>query len=208
MTCGIYSLHFGDNHFYIGKSINIEERFLQHMKKLNTGSAAKAMQSCFEDHGAPSQSIVLQCHPDHLDVLEPLYINMHYNSAYCLNSDRPTIHHKADLTIDNEKYKILQMSTIEHMEEIIKLRTNLLMEKHSNRIASNELKNTKNRELEELLKLPEIAKAVEVRDMFNIQAMEINRLNTELSLAKGITNKIAYDLEKEKKKSWWDKLWE
>lgn len=135
MTCGIYKLDFGDDYYYIGKSINIEDRFKQHCTRLNNGTAAKLLQKAFNEYGTPSYKVVRQCHPDHLDVLEAIYISAYNNSLYCLNSDIPEIVDKnitpfiLEVLNTDTHHTLLQMSMFEHLEEIAKLYTQLEKQK-------------------------------------------------------------------------------
>ena len=86
MTSGVYQLNFSDGSTYIGKSIHIEERWKQHMNKFYKGTAAKPMQAAFRRCGDPTGRILVECHEDHIDVVESCYIS---RCKPILNSDRP-----------------------------------------------------------------------------------------------------------------------
>lgn len=86
MTSGVYQLTFSSGDTYIGKSINIEERWKQHYNKFTKGTAAKNMQAAYNRYGAPNGHILVKCHEDHIDVVEACYIN---RNKPTLNSDRP-----------------------------------------------------------------------------------------------------------------------
>lgn len=86
MTSGVYQLTFTDGNTYIGKSINIEERYKQHMNKFYKGTAAKPMQAAYNKCGAPNACIIRECHEDHIDVVESCFIA---RDRPTLNSDRP-----------------------------------------------------------------------------------------------------------------------
>lgn len=201
MTCGIYRLNFDSEHFYIGKSINVEERWRQHFTKFEKGTAAKAMQACFDDHGYPATELLISCHPDHLDVLEPLFIHTHYNSAYCLNSDKPSIHHDVgEWNIGKQEYELLKMSTFSHINEIIGLKnrcTKLIIE---HEIAERTERDIHRKELAYIRNLPEVLEYLEKADYFNIQAQEIREQASFIEYLK-----TQYLIEKNK--SWWYKLW-
>ena len=86
MTSGVYQLTFPGGATYIGKSINIEERWKQHTNKMYKGTAAKNMQAAFNTYGAPMGRILRECHEDHIDVVESCFISRNQPT---LNSDRP-----------------------------------------------------------------------------------------------------------------------
>jgi len=86
MTSGVYQLTFSNGDTYIGKSINIEERWKQHTNKMYKGTAAKNMQAAFNAYGAPMGRILRECHEDHIDVVESCFIS---RNKPTLNSDRP-----------------------------------------------------------------------------------------------------------------------
>ncbi|MFI3219384.1 MAG: GIY-YIG nuclease family protein [Methylococcales bacterium] len=86
MTSGVYQLTFSSGDTYIGKSINIEERWKQHTNKMYKGTAAKNMQAAFNAYGAPMGRILRECHEDHIDVVESCFIS---RNKPTLNSDRP-----------------------------------------------------------------------------------------------------------------------
>lgn len=75
MTTGIYLLIFNSGKRYIGQSVDIESRWKQHFDKFRKGTAAKAMQQEFNNYGLPEAQVLLECHKDHLDMMESLYIN-------------------------------------------------------------------------------------------------------------------------------------
>lgn len=74
MTTGIYRLLFNDGSFYIGQSVNIENRIDQHIKDMIDGKHTRKLQDAYEKCGIPSASIMTTCHKDHLDYLEGYYI--------------------------------------------------------------------------------------------------------------------------------------
>lgn len=75
MTSGIYKLTFPSGNTYIGKSINIENRWKQHFDKMNKRTAAALMQAEFNIYGYPECAIVFECHDDHIDLVEACFIN-------------------------------------------------------------------------------------------------------------------------------------
>jgi hypothetical protein len=182
MTCGIYKLTFNNEYVYVGKSTNIEERWKQHFINLNKGTASESLQKAFNTYGHPDTNILKQCHPDHLGVLEPLYIHAYSNSLYCLNTNIPTISDEnitpLILEIINDKYHpILQMSTLEHISKIAELET------HVKEVEKDH---------DDLLELPEINEALGLE--VQVSEMQVN------------IDKLSKALENEKNKSFWQKL--
>lgn len=119
MTSGIYQLTFSSGNTYIGKSVNIENRWKQHYDKLKKGAAASSMQAEFNNHGTPSGSIVFECHQDHIDLVEACFIN---RLKPKLNGTYPPdpflgIHD----TLYDDLMGMLHMSTTEHVHSLIQL---------------------------------------------------------------------------------------
>lgn len=78
MTSGIYKLTFPNGQYYIGKSNNIERRWKEHWTKFQKGTAAVNMQLAFDMSGYPKQEILYVVHPEHIDVIEPIAIDMYW----------------------------------------------------------------------------------------------------------------------------------
>jgi hypothetical protein len=114
MTSGVYELKFSNGARYIGKSIDIYNRWKQHIDKMRKGTAAKNMQDAYNRYGVPEADIMLECHPDHIDIMEAVFIARHNPE---LNSDRPADPFPGvdiDWYIQNTDF--LQNSTLRHME--------------------------------------------------------------------------------------------
>jgi hypothetical protein len=81
MACGIYIMRFnGTNKVYIGQSLDIESRKVQHNVLMRTNKASKKVQEAYHRYGAPSIGILDECMPEELDLLEDEYILL-YNSV-------------------------------------------------------------------------------------------------------------------------------
>lgn len=121
MTCGIYKLTFSNGQFYIGKSINIEKRWLQHFDKMHKGTAAALIQQQYARHGLPKAEIIYECNEDHIDLVEESLI---FRMCPPLNTtytrDRLCSTDKALENINLSAF--LSCSTLEHLSEIVKLR--------------------------------------------------------------------------------------
>lgn len=94
-TSGIYLLTFPSGDTYVGKSVNCWNRWDQHKRKLELGTAAKAMQEAVGNNPVGFQATLLQpTHPDLLDEYEGLWINK-LNPT--LNTQRPLPRADAEL---------------------------------------------------------------------------------------------------------------
>lgn len=71
MTCGIYKLSFDKtDKVYIGKSINIEERFKQHLTTFKTGKLSNKLLEARDLYGLPNLTILIECDVDKLNESE------------------------------------------------------------------------------------------------------------------------------------------
>lgn len=73
---GIYMLKWVDTYFYVGKSINIRDRILQHIESFDKGTAAVKLQNAYDLYGAPDVFVLAECHSDNIDVIEAYFINL------------------------------------------------------------------------------------------------------------------------------------
>jgi hypothetical protein len=120
MSSGIYRLTFSSGNFYIGKSVNIEGRWLQHEEAFRKGTAARKMQAEYDRSGSPTREVMADCHAEHLDVLEPHFIARMY-CPEMLNGTIPldTMPDIKDI-FESGIYYLFQWSTLELM---VKLQT-------------------------------------------------------------------------------------
>jgi len=120
MTSGVYKLEFPSGHYYYGKSDNIERRMEEHANKFRKNKHTTKMQKLYMQYGMPTANIVFQCHADHIDLIESMFIEAGAGE-YSLNGNQPRkvseierellINHAADLS----------MSTAEHLKTICSL---------------------------------------------------------------------------------------
>lgn len=115
MTTGIYLLTFKKPvwGWYVGKSTNIEKRYLQHLDQLTKGTHARKLQDAYAGTKKPPElKVLVTCHKDWLDILETdLYagVKSYYNRAKrapyytCLNS----VTLSEDLILNNKNKHIL-----------------------------------------------------------------------------------------------------
>lgn len=71
MSCGVYILKFyGTNSVYVGQSLNIENRFKVHLRKLRDGTHNYKMLKAFGVYGPPTFEIVTECEKNALNDTE------------------------------------------------------------------------------------------------------------------------------------------
>lgn len=71
MTIGIYRLCFnGTDRCYIGQSVNIENRYKQHLRSFNNRTAVKKLLNAYTLYGTPSLEILIECTISELNRLE------------------------------------------------------------------------------------------------------------------------------------------
>lgn len=71
MTVGIYCLLFNNtNKVYIGKSLNIEQRFSSHLSSMRAGSSPKKLQSAYNTYHEPVCEILCECSEQELSSKE------------------------------------------------------------------------------------------------------------------------------------------
>lgn len=87
MTIGIYCLTFsGTNKVYIGQSINIEKRYMQHKRSFLQVKASVKLQEAYNLYGIPSLSILLECNIEELNSSEKEAIEIYDSSANGYNT--------------------------------------------------------------------------------------------------------------------------
>lgn len=93
MTCGIYKLSFpGYSKCYIGQSVNIEQRFSNHIYRLKNNTHNYKVQEVYTNHGLPTLEIILECSPEELNDAEKDAINIYDSINNGLNiSNEPNI---------------------------------------------------------------------------------------------------------------------
>lgn len=72
---GIYKITFPSGKTYIGKSIDFYTRIKQHYDKFKKGTAAKPMQEQYNLYKTFRAEVVFECHPDHIDLMEAVFIS-------------------------------------------------------------------------------------------------------------------------------------
>jgi hypothetical protein len=176
MSSGIYLLDFRSGGCYIGKSVNIERRWEEHIKSLSEGKSAKKLQDAYKRYGIPSRSILLLCHEDHISLMETIMIRRlkpTLNSA----STAPITLEDIDTLCSNGTH--LASSTGTLIKQVCALGS------HVTRLEN---------EIEFLLDEDDVA----------YELYSIRKKFKELQLS---NFKTISELEKEKKITWWQRLW-
>lgn len=88
MDSGIYQLTFPNGQFYIGKSENIPKRWKTHQVNFAKGTHTKKMQAVYDQWGPPDYRVVLDVHPDHIDIYESILIAAAWGPQL-LNTTKP-----------------------------------------------------------------------------------------------------------------------
>ena len=127
MTTGIYLLIFQSGKRYVGQSVDIETRWKQHFDKFRKGTAAKAMQHEFNIYGFPQAEVLLECHKDHLDMMESLYINhnMIKHRHIMLNTSVPADYTDAQIAFITSHEHYLKYSSFELMRSLNTAKDNI-----------------------------------------------------------------------------------
>jgi hypothetical protein len=121
MASGIYKLTFASGKFYVGKSIDLESRWLQHANKFTLGTAAKSMQAEYNRCGMPDASVILYCHRDHIDLMEEWFIDQLYD-ADMLNTSKPKVERTPEIAaLITHNLELLTSGTWQHLQLINEL---------------------------------------------------------------------------------------
>lgn len=124
MTSGIYSIIFGGTLLYIGKSNDIERRWKEHTIKFRKGEAAKLLQDAYDTYGISKFNILLECHSDHIDLMESLFIWENWDKGL-LNTTKPPELSEECINILLGNRSLLQLSTAEHIKCLNSLKEDL-----------------------------------------------------------------------------------
>jgi hypothetical protein len=187
MTSGVYQLTFSSGARYIGKSIDIENRWRQHADKLKKVTAAQNMQQEYNRCGMPGTEILFACHPDHIDLVEAVFIARNRPE---LNATRPAdpFPGVSDLT---DLFGAMGASTLDHINEIYSL---------SDKYINSQTEVTQLNE-----KISKLEKARTQKELDHDVGKRISRLSAELEEAKSSYTKAVLEL-KYHRQPWWQKM--
>ena len=182
MTTGIYLIVFPSERYYIGQSVDIENRWKQHFDKFSKGTAAKLMQTEFNRYGFPKTSIILECHKDHLDMMEGMFITSNLGPKI-LNTTIPGEYSKHEIKIATADADQLKLSTVEIL--------------HKLRVAHSNV--TTLEEEVEALRDEGIVIPDELEDIRNNNKLLKERLHSLIV--------VNQELSRKANMSWWERLW-
>jgi group I intron endonuclease len=182
-TSGIYKLTFRDGSTYVGKSIDIQRRWDEHFSKLISGKAAASMQKAYNKYGLPSSEVLLECHPDHISLMETFFIIL----------IQPNLNSAATVPLTQEEFNILAdslselaHSTCDHIKAI---------NKYYKRV------NTLEESLEEISENRNKAAIARIgRDILEDSKNRYDNLEVKY-------NKLKTEFDNYKNRSWWNRLW-
>lgn len=117
MITGIYKLTFPSGMFYIGKSGDIKNRWKQHYDSFLKGKGSSRMQAEFNRYKDYTQEVLLECHQDHIDIMETYFIN-YSNKGMMLNTifSQPLPPEQYDPILAN--MGLLKYSTSQHVKAL------------------------------------------------------------------------------------------
>lgn len=189
MTSGIYRLTFKSGRYYIGKSVDIPARWRQHYDKLRKGTGAARLQQEFNRYHDYNQEVLLECHPDHIDIMETYFIN-YSNKDLMLNTTFPTPLSRAEYKPILANIELLKHSTSDHIAALAK---------QSHQIYALEL------EVSALKNQPAVI-IKEYGDSTNyIKELLVEIVDLE-SENETLVNKVVELNHRNKSSSWWSKL--
>lgn len=107
---------------YVGQAVDPVTRYQNHLEKMGSNKHTVKVQGAYNRWGEPGMVVLETCHPDHLDLLESLWINHYYfkNSEKCLNTRIPQLpdhynqleQHRAGL-VHSTGYLLNHINTLE-----------------------------------------------------------------------------------------------
>ena len=115
MRSGIYKLIFPSGKYYIGKSEDIQARWKQHYASFEKGTHSKRMQEEFNRRGHPEGIVLLDCHRDHIDLMESLFIEDN-QGPLCLNGNAPKAVGLWEREVLLNNVESLEVSTAVHIK--------------------------------------------------------------------------------------------
>jgi hypothetical protein len=196
MNSGIYRYTFDSGAYYIGKSNNIDRRWEEHRTKLAKGTAASRVQHQYNLEGMPSFEVICYCHEDHIDLMESYYINDAWykfgQDGHLLNTTKPTLlpNYEYQVLVDN--IDLLGRSTVSHILSIRALEYE---------------QQQRDREYEQLIIKEIVAKTEIEKELKKLQSSEgLNELLTDLKNITKERDSLKLELDKEKNKTFWQRL--
>lgn len=192
MKSGVYCLTFKDGSQYVGKSIDIERRWKEHAEKFKNGKAAKNMQAAYEKYGYPNAKVLIECHVDHIDLMETYYI---CRLQPQLNAIGGIFVSDTDLPVLEKYHRMLAFSTVEHIKELVRLYA--VVDSHNTEL---DAKDKKYSELKEYL--DEAKMETELGLELNAMEYKFKELEQMYEEAEAKIELMQLDLDK----PWWKRI--
>lgn len=126
MISGIYLLTFKNGDRYVGRSVDIKRRWSEHVESFRKGKAAKSLQYAFNANGFPRASVLIECHNDHTDLMETYFICKLQPELNTMGGLALT---DGELDVLELRHEMLKFSTVEHVQELVRLYDELKKEK-------------------------------------------------------------------------------
>lgn len=105
MTCGIYLISFRKTRkVYIGQSMDIRTRYLQHLRSFRNGTASDKLLKAYQQYKRSSVILLEECKESELNTLEQYYIDKYSSIDHGLNTNtvRKTV-------LPNDRYKLITL---------------------------------------------------------------------------------------------------
>jgi hypothetical protein len=173
MRSGIYKLIFPSGKYYIGKSEDIQARWKQHYASFEKGTHSKRMQEEFNRHGHPEGIVLLECHKDHIDLMESLFIEDN-QGPLCLNGNAPKAVGPWEREVLLADVTQLKYSTAVHIKVLGDYQTKIVQLENSVTKVETKLKKLKHKGVQ----LPE-----ETKSTLEYQEQTIHQLATQVRQA-------------------------
>jgi hypothetical protein len=174
MNSGIYLYKFDSGKRYIGQAVDMTARREQHIKKMQTGKHTKLVQQEYDYYGLPSFYVLVDCHPNHLDWMEALYIDA---LSPELNTVVPNTYRDALRDVkDQLTPEVLNSSVPTIINKVASLRAKV----HISDIQLKRLKADKDTFTERILQVAKEKAPAELQEY--IQELEATKLNLEKAI--------------------------
>ncbi len=203
MTTGIYRITFPDGSDYIGKSINVEERWRQHIDKMEKGTAAKPMQMKWDKYRDFKAELLIECHEDHIDILEETLIA---RLDPILNTSRPK--DRMPGVYDEEFDTVIEyfkQSTLSHIENLVITKEELQAAKKYNDELVAQLMKIRNKRNEEELAADIENRISNLNDLVEELDSQLQQQDTDIAKLQKLLDEREAKI-KELSKPWWKRL--
>lgn len=166
MNSGVYVLTFSNGAQYVGKTVNFDRRWKEHIVAMKKGVAAQALQQAYNRNGAPKARKLIECHTDHIDLMETYYICKLQPQLNAVGGVAIT---NSDLKVLEDYPELLQESTVSHLLKIVKLQEEVtkLTETLQNKLYEHEMYDTVERQSNQIKQLEIDKEELEVAAAIN-----------------------------------------